>query len=75
MTFVAFLRMVSITLLAMSFDRYEHFSYERIYDKFIDNSGEIVIEESKIRIDLIKKRKLPLLFDFFKIATQSNTHG
>ena len=53
-------------LLAMSLDRYEHFSDERIFDKFIDNSGEIVIDESQIRIDLKKKRELPLLLNFFK---------
>jgi len=53
-------------LLAFSLDRYHHFSDERIYEKFVDNSGEIEIGETEIRIDLKKKRELPLLLDFFK---------
>jgi hypothetical protein len=53
-------------LLAMSLDRYHHFADERIYEKFVQNSGEIEIGEAEIRIDLKKKRELPLLLDFFK---------
>jgi hypothetical protein len=53
-------------LLAMSLDRYHHFSDERIYEKFVQNSGEIEIGETEIRIDLKKKRELPLLLDYFK---------
>jgi len=53
-------------LLAMSLDRYCHLSDERIYEKFIVNSGEIVIGEDNIQIDMKKKRELPLLLDFFK---------
>jgi hypothetical protein len=53
-------------LLALSLDRYKHMSDERIYEKFIVNSGEIAIEEKEIRIDLKKKRELPALIDFFK---------
>ena len=52
-------------LLALHLDRYQHFSDERIYDQFIHNSGEITVRTSDIRIDLKKKRKLPLLLDFF----------
>jgi hypothetical protein len=58
-------------LLAFSLDRYHHFADERIYEKFVQNSGEITIGETEIRIDLKKKRELPLLLDFFK---QSQTH-
>jgi hypothetical protein len=57
-------------LLAMSLDRYHHFSDERIYEKFVANSGEIEIGDTTIKIDLKKKRELPLLLDFFK---QSHT--
>ena len=53
-------------LLALSLDRYQHLSDERIYEKFVANSGEIQIEQQQIRIDLKKKRELPLLIDFFK---------
>ena len=34
-------------------------SDDRIYKKFIANSGEIEIEGDKMRIDLKKKRELP----------------
>ena len=44
----------------------EQISDERIYEKFVANSGEIEIGETEIRIDLKKKRELPLLPDFFK---------
>jgi len=53
-------------LLAMSLDRYQHLSDERIYEKFVVNSGEIAIEQEQIRIDMKKKRELPLLIDEFK---------
>jgi len=53
-------------LLAMSLDRYQHLSDEQIYQKFVVNSGEIAIEQSQIRIDLKKKRELPLLIEEFK---------
>ena len=57
-------------LLALSLERYQHFTDERIYEMFITNSGEITIEQEQIQIDLKKKRELPLLLDFFK---KSNT--
>ncbi|MDR0206705.1 MAG: transposase [Bacteroidales bacterium] len=56
-------------LLAMSIDRYQHITDERIYEKFIANSGDVVIEEQQIRIDLKKKRESPVLFDFLKKST------
>jgi len=52
-------------LLAMSLERYQQLSDERVFEKFVDNSGEIFIEQAQIRIDLKKKRELPLLLDFF----------
>ena len=54
-------------LPALSLDRYRHLTDERIYEKFTVNNGEIEIEPTEIRIDLKKKRKLPLLIDFFKV--------
>jgi hypothetical protein len=53
-------------LLALSLDRYEHMSDERIYKKFIVNNGEIAIEHNEIRIDLKKKRELPQLIELSK---------
>ena len=58
-------------LLAMSLDRYYHFSDERIYEKFVQNSGEIEIGDTQIRINLKKKRELPLLLDFFKQSKET----
>jgi len=58
-------------LLALSLGRYRHFSDERIYEKFIDNSCEITIGETNIRIDLKKKRELPLLLDLFKLSQKT----
>jgi hypothetical protein len=53
-------------LLAMSLGRYQNLSDERVYEKFIDNSGDVTIGQSEIQIDLKKKRELPLLLDFIK---------
>jgi predicted transport protein len=53
-------------LMALSFDRYRHLTDERIYEKFVANSGDICIEDDQIRIDLKKKRELPMLLDEFK---------
>ena len=59
-------------LMALSLDRYQHMTDERIYEKFIANSGEITLEQSQITIDLKKKRELPLLLDGFKKSEQVN---
>ena len=59
-------------LLALSLERYQHFTDERIYEMFIANSGEITIEQEQIRIDLKKKRELPLWLDFFKKSKTVN---
>jgi hypothetical protein len=59
-------------LLALSLERYQHFTDERIFEMFIANSGEITIEQEQIRIDLKKKRELPLLLDYFKKAYLGN---
>jgi hypothetical protein len=59
-------------LLALSFERYKQFSDERIYEKFIANSGDIDIKDTQIRIDLKKKRELPVLLDFLKNSCDVN---
>jgi transposase len=53
-------------LLALSLGRYQHLTDERIYEKFIVNNGDIEIEPTEIRVDLKKKRELPLLIEFLK---------
>ena len=58
-------------LLAMSMHRYHNLSDERIHEMFVVNSGEISIEPEQIRINLKKKRELPLLLDFVKKSNES----
>ena len=59
-------------LLAFSLERYQHFTDERIYEMFIANSGVMAIEDEQIRIDLKKKRELPLLLDYLKKENTRN---
>ena len=58
-------------LLAKHLDGCRHLTGEQLYDKFIANSGEIIINESEIRIDLKKKKSLPLLMQYLD---QSKMH-
>ena len=50
-------------LFAMELDRYSSLSDERIYEKFIANSGNIKIEGDTITVAMKKKRELPLLLE------------
>ena len=58
-------------LLALEFDRYQNMSDERIYEKFIVNSGEITIEQDELRINLKKKRELPQMIEFVKKTNEN----
>lgn len=46
-------------LFAMDTERYIHATDQKIYDKFLDNSADIVINDNEINIGLKKKRNLP----------------
>jgi hypothetical protein len=46
--------------------RYSHFSDQRIFQKFVDNSGNIKINENNIIVELKKKRELPQLLTMFE---------
>jgi hypothetical protein len=46
--------------------RYSHFSDQRIFQKFVDNSGNIKINEHNIIVELKKKRELPQLLTMFE---------
>lgn len=48
-------------LLALELPGYSHNRAQTLFDKFIDNSGDIVIEENGITVKLNRKRTLPLL--------------
>jgi len=50
-------------LFALDTDRYMHNADQSIYEKFLDNSGEIKIGKNKISVQLKKKRTLPLILE------------
>jgi len=50
-------------IYASHLDRYEHMMAHRIFDKFINNSGNIEIKKEVINIELKKKRDLPLVLE------------
>ena len=47
----------------MELERYSAMSDEKIYEKFIANSGSIKIKDNNITIEMKKKRELPLLLE------------
>lgn len=50
-------------LFAKDLDRYRNLSVQSIYEKFLENSADIVIENDKICVKMKKKRNLPLLLE------------
>lgn len=52
-------------IFAQKLDRYSKMTSTKLYEKFIENSGNIKIEENKIIVSLKKKRNLPLLLEKF----------
>ena len=50
-------------LLAMELERFENFSVQRLYEKFVFNGADIKIEKQVIRVLLKKKRTLPLILE------------
>jgi len=55
-------------LLARDLERYESLSVQSLYDKFILNGADIVIEESeRIVVKLKKKRNLPLILETMQL--------
>ena len=57
-------------LFAADTERYTHATDQKIYDKFLDNSAEIIIDEEQIKIELKKKRNLPQILKM----TSENKH-
>ena len=53
-------------LLAMNLPGFEHCEAESIYNKFINNSGEIEVTSSEIAVKLKKKRNLPYILEFIE---------
>ena len=54
-------------LFALELERYSHFTAERIYEKFIENKGDVEIENNEIVVGMKKKRDLPLLLETMKL--------
>lgn len=50
-------------LFALDTDRYKKITSQTVYEKFLDNSGQIEIEQNNITIKLKKKRTLPLILE------------
>ncbi|MCX6235793.1 MAG: transposase [Bacteroidetes bacterium] len=53
-------------LLALRLERYENFTVQRLYEKFVLNGADIVIDENNITVQLKKKRTLPLILEVMK---------
>jgi len=54
-------------LLARELHRYENLSVQSLYDKFVLNGGDIIINEKEIIVQLRKKRNLPLILESMSI--------
>jgi transposase len=50
-------------LFANDMERYSEFTDESIYEKFIDNNGNIEIDGKEIKVELKKKRDLPQIIE------------
>jgi hypothetical protein len=50
-------------LFALELERYSNLSIQSLYDKFVLNGADIVIEENTIIVQLKKKRNLPLILE------------
>jgi hypothetical protein len=48
-------------ILASKLDGYAHCEAKTIYEKFVDNAGDVVISEKTITVRLKRRRSLPLL--------------
>ena len=54
-------------LFALELERYSHFTAERIYEKFIENKGDVEIKKDEIVVWLKKKRDLPLVLETMRL--------
>ena len=50
-------------LLAMDLGRYSNLSAESLYEKFVLNGADIIIQEETIKVQLKKKKNLPLMLE------------
>jgi len=50
-------------LFALELERYTHLSAQSLYDKFVLNGADVIVQEDTIRVQLKKKRNLPLILE------------
>ena len=50
-------------VFALELERYSALSDVKIYEKFISNSGNVKIKDGNIKVEMKKKRELPLLLE------------
>ena len=53
-------------LLALELERYSNLSVQSLYEKFVLNGADVVIQEETITVQLKKKRNLPLVLEAMK---------
>lgn len=59
-------------LLALELPRYSHQTAEKLYEKFIYNSGKVQIDENEITVSMKKKRHLPAILSAMQPYAGSN---
>ncbi len=50
-------------LFALDMPRYKHITDQTIYEKFLNNPGDIKINKDQINVKFKKKRSLPLILE------------
>ena len=50
-------------LFALQLERYSHLSIQSLYEKFVLNGADVIIQEERITVQLKKKRNLPLILE------------
>jgi hypothetical protein len=50
-------------LLALQLERYENLTVQSLYEKFVLNGADVIIQEETITVQLKKKRNLPLILE------------
>ena len=62
-------------VFSLEFDRYDNLADQTIYEKFINNSGEIEIVDNEVKIYMKKKRNLPTLFSILQKFSDQKYFG
>lgn len=57
-------------LLALQLERYSHLSVQSLYEKFVLNGADIIIQEESITVQLKKKRNLPLILEVMHLFSR-----